>query len=110
VRGHLDLLLLGALAGGPGHGYAIISRLRDESDGVFDLAEGLVYPALHRLEAAHLVSSTWTTVDGRRRREYRLTTKGIGALTVERRDWQRLVGAVNAVLGSGSKRPAGRPV
>ena len=53
----LDLLLMGVLRHGPAHGYAIISALRDRSDGEFDLAEGTVYPALHRLEQAGLIDS-----------------------------------------------------
>lgn len=43
-------LPLSVLAAGPGHGYAIISALRDRSGGTFDLPAGTVYPALHRLE------------------------------------------------------------
>ena len=56
VTGHLDLLLLGALQAGPSHGYGVIVVLRNRSDGAFDLAEGSVYPALHRLELAGLLS------------------------------------------------------
>ena len=42
---------------GPGlaHGYAIISVLRDRSGGTFDLREGTIYPALHRLEGSGLL-------------------------------------------------------
>ncbi len=50
IKGHLDLLLLSVLAAGPAHGYAIISALRERSEGTFDLPEGTIYPALHRLE------------------------------------------------------------
>jgi PadR family transcriptional regulator len=45
IKGHLDLLLLSVLAAGPAHGYAIISALRERSDGTFDLPEGTIYPA-----------------------------------------------------------------
>ena len=50
LKGHLDLLLLSVLSNGPAHGYAIIDALRARSEGMFDLPEGTVYPALHRLE------------------------------------------------------------
>jgi Transcriptional regulator PadR-like family len=50
LKGNLDLLLLSILAAGPAHGYAIISALRDRSGNAFDLPEGTIYPALHRLE------------------------------------------------------------
>ncbi len=52
LKGHLDLLLLSVLAAGQAHGYAVISVLRQRSEGTFDLPEGTVYPALHRLEDA----------------------------------------------------------
>ena len=73
MRGHLDGLVLAVLASGPSHGYGLIEALRDRSGGVFDLPEGSVYPALHRLERAGLVASGWSEVGGRRRRVYRLT-------------------------------------
>jgi PadR family transcriptional regulator, regulatory protein PadR len=63
------------------------------------LPEGTVCPALHRLEAAGLLSSTWSQVEGRKRRVYTLTTAGETALGAERAEWQRFVGGVTAVLG-----------
>lgn len=98
VTGHLDLLLLGTVHAQPSHGYGVITALRDRSDGAFDLTEGSVYPALHRLEAAGLLASRWEPVDGRRRRIYSLTEAGSQALEVQRRDWRAVVAAVEAVL------------
>ena len=99
LRGHLDLLLLAAVAATPAHGYAIISTLRERSDGAFDLPEGTVYPALHRLEEQGLVASAWAAVAGRRRRVYRLTGGGAAALADHRREWRRFATGVDAVLG-----------
>ena len=99
LKGHLDLLLLAVVAGGPAHGYAIISALREQSGGAFDLPEGTVYPALHRLEEQALVQSTWADVGGRRRRVYRLTGGGAAALAEHRRDWRQFATGVEAVLG-----------
>ena len=65
VKGSLDLLLLGVLRHGPAHGYAIIAALRERSAGEFDLAEGTIYPALHRLERSGLVSSSVELAQGR---------------------------------------------
>jgi DNA-binding PadR family transcriptional regulator len=59
LKGHLDGLLLAVVAEEPAHGYAIVERLRDRSGGAFDLPEGTVYPALHRLEQAGLLKSSW---------------------------------------------------
>ncbi len=98
LKGHLDVLVLAALRDGPAHGYAVIDALRTRSDGAFDLAEGTVYPVLHRLEAAGLLASAWSDAAGRRRRVYRLTRSGRAALSTRERDWRRFAEAVEAVL------------
>ena len=76
LKGHLDALVLATLGDEPLHGYAVIEALRARSEGAFDLAEGTVYPVLHRLEADGLLASEWSTASGRRRRVYRLTKRG----------------------------------
>jgi PadR family transcriptional regulator PadR len=106
VKGHLDLLLLGILSQSPGHGYAVITALREQTGGSLDLREGSVYPALHRLEDTGLLSSTWHTVEGRRRRLYALTPAGHTSLAAERRHWHLLTMAVDAVLRPLQSLPA----
>ena len=98
LKGHLDLLLMAALADGAKHGYAIIDALRERSEQAFDLPEGTVYPALHRLERAGYLSSEWSEVHGRRRRTSRLTESGRGALGDERRAWDQFSDAIAGVL------------
>jgi PadR family transcriptional regulator, regulatory protein PadR len=98
LKGHVDLLLLAVLADQPAHGYRIVELVRERSDGVLDLAEGTVYPALYRLERQGVVTSSWSTVDGRRRRVYRLTRRGVKELAERRRAWTDFAGAVRAVL------------
>ena len=87
LKGHLDLLLLAALRGRPAHGYAIVAALKDRSGGGFDLPEGTIYPALHRLERQRLIESEWSDSSGRRRRVYRLTRKGERALGEKTQAW-----------------------
>jgi PadR family transcriptional regulator, regulatory protein PadR len=101
IRGHLDGLLLAVLARGPAHGYAIIQALRARSEGEFDLPEGTIYPALHRLERTGAVASSWSTEQGRPRRVYRLTARGQEALRQERRHWQRFAVAAQRILDPG---------
>jgi DNA-binding PadR family transcriptional regulator len=98
LKGHLDLLLLAAVQARPAHGYAIIQHLRRQSGGTFDLPEGTVYPALHRLERAGLLSSAWSAERGRRRRIYAVTHRGAAALAAQRREWETFAHGVNAVL------------
>jgi DNA-binding PadR family transcriptional regulator len=98
LKGHLDALVLATLRAGPAHGYAVIEELKRRSEGAFDLAEGTVYPVLHRLEAEGLLASSWTTVAGRKRRVYRLTKRGEKALAARADEWRAFSTAVEAVL------------
>ena len=98
LKGHLDPLVLAILEQGPAHGYAIIESLREHSGGAFDLPEGTIYPALHRLERAGTLSSRREVVGGRQRRVYRLSPKGRVALRERRASWNHFSAAVNQVL------------
>ncbi|MFF4616186.1 PadR family transcriptional regulator [Nonomuraea jabiensis] len=102
LKGHLDGLLLAALEDGPRHGYAVKEALRDTTQGRIDLPTGTVYPALHRLERAGLITGSWSVVGGRRRRTYELTGDGRAALIGERAGWQEFASAVTAALGTRS--------
>jgi DNA-binding PadR family transcriptional regulator len=57
LKGHLDMIVLAALAAGPAHGYAVIEQIKIKSGQAFDLPEGTIYPVLHRLEQSDLLSS-----------------------------------------------------
>ena len=98
LKGHLDSLILAVLAAEPAHGYAILQALKLRSHGAFDLPEGTIYPALHRLERSGLLTSGWSTTAGRRRRVYRLTRRGRDGLEERRREWRAFSSAVDAVL------------
>ena len=98
LKGHLDLVLLAALAEGPAYGYALIDEIRGPSEGAFDLAEGTVYPALYRLESGGLLSSNWIVAAGRRRRMYRLTKRGRTELAKERGEWKRFSDTMKTVV------------
>ncbi|GIJ52326.1 PadR family transcriptional regulator [Virgisporangium aliadipatigenens] len=106
LKGHLDVLLLAALEQGPRHGYAVKEALREGSGGRFDLPTGTVYPALHRLEAAGLITGSWSVADGRRRRSYALTPAGRRRLSSDRDGWRAFAGAVTALLEGPSSWPA----
>ena len=99
LRGHLDMLLLAALARGPAHGYAVIELVNADSGGVFDLQQGTVYPILHRLEQENLIKSRWVAHAGRQRREYEITSDGRDRLDAARADWKRFSRGVRGVIG-----------
>ncbi len=111
LKGHLDMIVLAALSGGPAHGYAVIQEIHRRSGGAFDLPEGTIYPALHRLEQSGLLSSRWTTGEsGRRRRVYSLTRRGQRALADHHTVWLRFADAIGGLfgeprhVGTGSRR------
>jgi PadR family transcriptional regulator, regulatory protein PadR len=108
LKGHLDMIVLAALAAGPAHGYAVIEEIRRKSRQAFDLPEGTIYPALHRLEQTVLLASRWVTAEsGRRRRVYALTRRGERALVGHRAVWQQFSGAIGALLAG--TPPARKP-
>ena len=108
LKGHLDMIVLAALSAGPAHGYAVIEEIRRRSWQAFDLPEGTIYPALHRLEQAGLLVSRWTTSEsGRRRRVYALTRRGDRALAERRALWQQFSDAIGGLLEG--TRPCKKP-
>src|SRR5437868_6235149 len=99
LKGHLDLLLLQVIAEQPAHGYQLVCALRERSGGTFDLPEGTVYPALHRLERQGLVAGEWDDRGPRRRRVYHVTPSGLAGLRAQREEWIRFARGVGEVLG-----------
>jgi PadR family transcriptional regulator PadR len=99
VQGTLDFLLLKILAVEPLHGFAISRRLRHVSDGVLQVSDGSLYPALHKLEQKGWISAQWKpTENNRRAKFYALTENGRKHLSMEADQWDRLSTAIFAVM------------
>ena len=99
VQGTLDLLLLKILALEPLHGWAISQRLKQVSRDVLQVSDGSLYPALHKLEQEGWITAEWKTSElGRRAKFYSLTRLGRKQLEKEAANWQRLSGAISAVV------------
>jgi transcriptional regulator len=99
LRGSLDLLVLKTLSLAPMHGWGISQRVQQISEGVLELNQGSLYPALQRLEKHGLVTSDWDTTDNNRRaRYYRLTATGRRALGTELESWRRFAAGLEAIL------------
>jgi DNA-binding PadR family transcriptional regulator len=77
----------------------LISALREDSHGAFDLPEGTVYPALHRLERDGLISSRWQDGSARRRRVYELTPDGLAALRRKDQEWGDFAAGMQRIVG-----------
>lgn len=98
--GTLDLLILKAVSVGPSHGYAIGRWIRESTGERLSIKEGVLYPALHRLERRGLLEEEWgMTETNREARFYSLTVDGRRELRSQVREWQAHVSAVGAALG-----------
>jgi transcriptional regulator len=99
LRGSLDLLILKTLSLAPMHGWGLTQRVQQISDGVLEVNQGSLYPALQRLEKNGLITSEWGTTDNNRRaRYYRITASGRKALGNELENWRRFAAGLEAVL------------
>lgn len=99
LSGTLDLLVLRLLELGPMHGWGLAVRLEEITDGVFQVNQGSLYPALQRLQRKGRIKSVWgRTENGRRARYYELTRSGVSQLATELETWARTSAAVNQVL------------
>jgi transcriptional regulator len=99
LPGTLDLLVLRALRGGTLHGYGIAERLRTVSDDVLQVGESSLYPALQRLLLDGYVRAEWgASENNRRARFYTLTAAGRKQLVAEQNEFERMIGAIHAVL------------
>jgi PadR family transcriptional regulator PadR len=98
----LDLLILRTLLLGPTHGHAIAKAVEFNSEGVLQVEQGSLYPALHRLIKRIWISvEQGTSENNRRAKLYRLTAKGRRQLEQEEREtrkWDKLAGAIARIL------------
>jgi PadR family transcriptional regulator, regulatory protein PadR len=99
LKGTLDMLILKVVAAGPIHGYAISQRIQQISRDFFQVPQGSLYPALHRLEEQDWLEAQWKdTSTGREAKFYTLTRKGRKQLETEMSNWERLSDAVALIL------------
>jgi len=98
-QGTLDMLILQILSLAPAHGYGIAQRLEQISQSVFQLNQGSLYPALHRLEQKKWLKAEWKQSEtGREAKFYALTPGGRKQLAVEKDGWARLTTAVQLIF------------
>jgi len=101
LKGTLELLILKVVALGPRHGYAIGQRLQQISEDYFQIHQGSLYPALHRLEERGWLKAEWKASEtGREAKFYSLTKKGQRKMEAEVAHWDELCAAVRLVLGA----------
>ena len=99
LPGTLDLLILKSISLGKLHGYGVLLRIQQISQGSLQVQQGALYPALYRLEQQGLIESDWGVSDNNRRAKYyRLTADGRQRLRDESASWNRLADAIAAAL------------
>ena len=99
LPGTLDLLILRAVSLGPQHGYGVLLRIAQISNGALLVEQGALYPGLFRLVRQGLLKASWGTSENNRKAKfYELTARGRKQLEAERREWERFSGAVALIL------------
>jgi PadR family transcriptional regulator len=99
LQGTLDMLILKTLALEPMHGWGISQRIQQISDGVLNINQGSLYPALYRLEGQGWIASEWGSSENNRQAKfYQLTKTGRKQLEEEKHNWERLSTAITQVL------------
>jgi PadR family transcriptional regulator, regulatory protein PadR len=99
LQGTLDLLVLKALALGPLHGLGVSRRIEQMTKGTFQVKPGSLFPALHRMQEAGWLESSWgESENNRKAKYYSLTKAGLRQLTAETKDWQRIALAITTAL------------
>ncbi len=99
LQGTLDVLVLKALAEGTNHGYGVARWIRETTNEAWQIEDGALYTALHRLEQAGLLTSEWGLSDtNRRAKYYRLTAKGRRVLREQTDTWRRSAEALFKIL------------
>ncbi|MDF2771832.1 MAG: transcriptional regulator, PadR family [Geminicoccaceae bacterium] len=95
LPGNLDLLILKAISLGDVHGYGVLLRIEQISGRAILVQQGVLYPALYRLERRGLIAGRWdTSANNRRARFYQLTALGRRQFAQEQKGWQHLVDAI----------------
>lgn len=99
LPGTLDLLILKAVSLGPLHGYGILLRIEQISQGALLVEQGALYPALFRLVRQGLLKANWGVSENNRRAKfYELTSPGKKRLREEADGWNRLAAAIGSAL------------
>ena len=99
LPGTLDLLILKAVSLGELHGYGVLLRVQQMTQGALTVEQGALYPGLYRLERQGLLDTEWGTSENNRKAKfYKLTATGRTRLRAQTEGWNRMVGIMGAAL------------
>jgi len=101
LQGTLDMLILKAVSLGPLHGYGVLLRIQQISEGLLEIQQGSLYPALYRLEFQGWIASDWgESENNRRAKYYHLTASGKRRLQMETDGWNRMASVIGRILNT----------
>ncbi len=98
IKGSTSILVMSVLKKNDLYGYKIIKEIELRSESVFELKEGTLYPILHALEKEGFLESYWDDSEGRKRKYYHLTRKGLKQLEEKQSEWKVFSTSVDKVL------------
>ena len=100
LKGNTETLLLSLLSEDPKYGYLLVKEIESRSGGYFQVKDGTIYPALHRMERGELLESSWDSSHGQTRRVYRITPKGRYFLQTMIEEWGKFCRALSLIMES----------
>ena len=99
LKGSTNMLILSLLEKENMYGYQMIKEISKESNNVFELQEGTLYPILHGLEEKGFITSYWDETGTKKRKYYSITKKGKKQLKERKEEWKIFSNGINQVLG-----------
>lgn len=99
VKGSTSLLILQLLHERDMYGYELAKEMDQRSDHNFQIKEGTLYPALHKLEKQEYIECYWQNREkGPARKYYQITNQGKGILEERTSEWHRYVQVMNNLI------------
>ncbi|MFA6027973.1 MAG: PadR family transcriptional regulator [Patescibacteria group bacterium] len=98
LKGFSPIIILSVLSDEAKYGYQIVKDIKKKSDKSLNIAEGTLYPLLHKLEKEKMLYSFWQEAGGRKRKYYALSAKGKKALKTQKNDWQLFLKTMHQVI------------
>ena len=86
-RGILDVCVLAAIKNEESYGYKIIKDVKP----YIEMSESTLYTILKRLELAKMLTVRTAEHDGRLRKYYRITAKGLNRIVEFKNEWREVM-------------------
>lgn len=99
LKGSTNMIVLSILEKENMYGYQMIKKMQEQSNNIFELGEGTLYPILHSLEEKGYITSYWDETSSKKRKYYAITEKGKKQLKEKKEEWKSFSNGINRLLG-----------